>query len=156
MELQSKVTWTDGMAFDAELEGFHFAIDADQEFGGRGLGPKPKGLLATALIGCTAMDVIAILRKMRVTPKTFAVSADAVLTDEHPKRYTSIVIRYELTGDDLPHDKLRRAVKLSEERYCGVRATLAPVVDMHHEIWLNGIRLSNDPMQPTASSPPAP
>jgi putative redox protein len=144
MELNSSVTWKDGMAFDAELEGFRFAIDADEQFGGRGLGPRPKGLLVTSLIGCTAMDVIAILGKMRVAPKTFEVTADAVLTDEHPKRYTRITVAYKLTGDDLPENKIRRAVQLSEERYCGVRATLAPVVEMDHEIWVNGELLSDE------------
>ncbi|HUH01317.1 MAG TPA: OsmC family protein [Kofleriaceae bacterium] len=138
MELQSKVTWTDGMAFDTELEGFHFTIDADAEFGGRGLGPRPKGLLLSALLGCTAMDVISILGKMRITVDGFEVSATGTLDDEMPKAYRSIVLRYDFRGTDLPENKLRRAVQLSEERYCGVRATLVPAVDIGNEIWVNG------------------
>ena len=144
MELYSKVTWKDGMAFEAELEGFRFAIDADAELGGRGLGPRPKGLLATALVGCTAMDVIAILGKMHVPVKGLEVSADAALGDEHPKKYESVVVRYAFTGEDLPAHKLRRAVSLSEERYCGVHATIASVVKTRHEIWVNGERLADD------------
>ena len=148
MELRSSVTWRDGMAFDAELDGHHFAIDADEQFGGRNLGPRPKGLLVTALIGCTAMDVIAILGKMRVAVKGLEVSADSVLTDEHPKKYQSITVRYDFTGHDLPEDKLRRAVALSEERYCGVRATLEPAVEMNHEIRVNGAVLPHDETRP--------
>lgn len=144
MELQSRVTWKDGMAFDTELEGFHLTVDADPEFGGRGLGPKPKGLLLSALLGCTAMDVIAILGKMRVTPDAFEVSAVGTLDDELPKAYRAITLRYDFRGPDLPAHKLRRAVQLSEERYCGVRATLAPVVDIKSEIWVNGERLADD------------
>ena len=151
MEMQSTVVWTDGMAFDVELEGFHFAIDADAEFGGRGLGPKPKGLLLSSLIGCTAMDVIAILGKMRVVPATFEVSADSVLTDDHPKKFQTITLRYSFTGDDLPPNKVRRAVSLSEERYCGVRATLAPVVEIGHEIWVNGAPLADEAPQEAAT-----
>jgi putative redox protein len=141
MELKSTVVWRDGMAFDAELEGHKFTIDADEQFGGRGLGPRPKGLLATALAGCTAMDVIAILGKMRVEVDSFEVSADATLTDEHPKKYQSITVRYSFTGDDLPAKKLRRAIALSEERYCGVSATIAPTVELVHEIFVNGVPL---------------
>ena len=144
MELQSKVVWKDGMAFDTELEGFHFDIDADPEFGGRGLGPRPKGLLLSALLGCTAMDVIAILGKMRVTPRVFEVSAVGTLDDELPKAYRAITVRYEFRGDDLPENKLRRAVQLSEERYCGVRATLAPVLDLSTEIVVNGAVLAEE------------
>lgn len=141
MELQSKAVWKDGMAFDTELEGFHFTVDADEQFGGRHLGPRPKGLLLSSLIGCTAMDVIAILGKMRVKPDAFEVSADGVLDDELPKAYQSITVRYTFRGTDLPENKLRRAVQLSEERYCGVRATLAPVLEISSEIWVNGERL---------------
>jgi putative redox protein len=142
--LQSKVSWKDGMAFEAELEGFRFGIDADPEFGGRGLGPRPKGLLLTALAGCTAMDVVAILGKMRLQPTRLQVSADGELADDHPKRYTTIVLRYEVEGE-LPPNKVDRAVRLSEERYCGVRTSLGPDVRVDSEIWLNGERLERAP-----------
>ena len=136
--MESKVVWTDGMAFEAQLEGSSFSIDADEKFGGRGLGPKPKGLLLTSLAGCTAMDVIAILKKMRVAVDHFEVTADGVLAEEHPKKFESIVITYRFEGEDLPIGKLQRAVQLSEERYCGVSATLAPAVELSSEIFVNG------------------
>jgi putative redox protein len=82
--------------------------------------------------------VVAILRKMRVSIADLQVAAEGELTDEHPKRYERVVVRYEFWGDELPAHKLRRAVQLSEERYCGVRATLQPVVDITNEIWVNG------------------
>ncbi len=138
--LESKVTWTEGMAFDAELEGMRFEIDADERFGGRGRGPKPKGLTLTSLAGCTAMDVMAILGKMRLVPSRFEVSVDADLTEEHPKRFATVRLRYELEGE-LPAKKVERAVRLSEERYCGVRASLAPEIRVSSHIWLNGQRL---------------
>lgn len=152
MELRTNVVWRDKMAFDAELDGHSFAIDADEQFGGRDLGPRPKGLLVTSLLGCTAMDVVAILGKMRVELDGFEVSADAVLTDEHPKKYTSITVRYDFTGTDLPEAKLRRAVQLSEERYCGVRATLEPVVELRTEIRVNGALLPDAVPAPPAAA----
>lgn len=135
---KSKVTFKDGMAFEAELDGFHFDIDADAQFGGRGLGPKPKGLLLTSLVGCTGMDVVAILRKMRLEPTRCDVTADADLTDDHPKRFNQIRVRYEIEGADMPPKKVARAVHLSEDRYCGVRASLAPEIEVVSEIVLNG------------------
>jgi len=138
---QSKVSWKDGMAFDAELEGMKFQIDAAAEFGGRGLGPKPKGLLLTSLIGCTGMDVVAILGKMRLQPSKVDVSAEGDLTEEHPKRFAKVRMRYDIEGESLPAKKVARAVQLSEERYCGVRASLAPEVEVVSEVWLNGEKL---------------
>lgn len=136
--MQSKVVWRDGLAFDAHLDGHTFIIDADATVGGRDQGPKPKGLTVTSLVGCTGMDVISILTKMRVKPDSFEVIGDAVLTGQHPKRFTEITVRYVFTGQDLPLDRLRKAVRLSEDRYCGVSATLKPVVDLRSEIYVNG------------------
>ena len=139
--MESRVVWKDGMAFDVALDGFTFGIDADPAFGGRGRGPMPKGLTLASLGGCTGMDVISILQKMRVVPSAFDVTVRGELADEHPKRFTQITVEYRFEGVDLPEQKLRRAVALSEERYCGVRATLAPVVDIHTVILVNGEEL---------------
>lgn len=138
MDLSSSVSWRDGMTFDAELDGFKFALDADPRFGGRGAGPQPKGLTLTSLAGCTAMDVIAILKKMKAEPDRFEVSASGDLAEEHPKRFTRIVVRYVFEGEELDEGKLRRAVSLSEERYCGVFPTLRGNVELETVIEVNG------------------
>lgn len=141
--MESKVVWRDGMAFDAHLDGSTFVIDAGEEFGGRGLGPKPKGLLLTALVGCTALDVISILAKMRVEVDSFEVSAKGDLADEHPRKFVKIRVTYRVEGQDVDVKKLIRAVELSNERYCGVSATLKPTVEIENEILLNGATVSN-------------
>ena len=138
MSLSSSVSWRDGMTFDAELDGFKFAIDADPKFGGKGAGPKPKGLTLTSLAGCTAMDVVSILRKMKVEPSRFDVQASGDLTDEHPKRFSRIVVRYTFEGEGMDEGKIRKAVSLSEERYCGVFATLRGNVELETVIEING------------------
>jgi putative redox protein len=131
------VAWKAGMAFDVELDGHTFAVDAKPEVGGENLGPRPKGLLLSALGGCTGMDVVSILAKMRVPLEGFRVEVEAPLTDEHPRVYSSIVIRYVFRGSDLPMDKLERAVQLSQERYCGVSAMLGKAASITHEIVLD-------------------
>ena len=85
--MDTKVVWQEGMAFSASLNGFDFIIDADTKVGGQNRGPRPKGLVAIALAGCTAMDVISILKKMKVTVKEFEVVTDPVFSSEHPKKY---------------------------------------------------------------------
>lgn len=135
--MEGKVEWQDGMAFEAHLDGFNFTIDAAEAVGGRNLGPKPKGLTLVSLAGCTAMDVISILKKMKVAVDHFEVGTEGKLTQDHPKKFTDIVIKYKFKGTDLPLEKIKRAIELSMENYCGVSATLKPVVNISREIYIN-------------------
>ena len=127
-------TWKENMAFEAEVDGFKIALDADAAVGGENKGPKPKALTLVSLAGCTSMDVISILKKMRVEPESFNVEVEGELTDEHPKYYHSIHVRYIFKGKDLPMAKLEKAVNLSEERYCGVSALLSKGARITSEI----------------------
>ena len=126
--------WIEGMAFETEANGHKFIIDADEKFGGKNLGPRPKPLLQVALAGCTAMDVISILNKMKVDIKYFNVEVDGELNDEHPMFFKSLHITYEFKGDKLDLEKIKKAISLSQERYCGVNATLSKSVTITHEI----------------------
>ena len=139
--MESTVTLTDGMAFRADLDGHQITIDANAEFGGNDRGPRPKTLLLTSLAGCTAMDVISILRKMRQDVSSFSVSASGTLTEEHPKTLVDLQVRYEVEGD-VAEGKLRRAVELSEDRYCGVSAMLKDHTSISSTIVLNGVTLA--------------
>jgi putative redox protein len=132
--MKSKVVLKDGMHFQGELDGFEIPIDADEQFGGRHLGPKPKGLVLTSLIGCTAMDVISILRKMKAEPDEFSVEAESELTDEHPKVFKKVVITYRLKGEKVKREKVEQAVKLSQDKYCGVSAMLKKAVPVEFNI----------------------
>lgn len=127
-------TWKDKMAFEAEVNGFKITIDADPAVGGENRGPRPKPLLLVSLAGCTSMDVISILRKMRVEPEDFRVEAEAEMTEEHPKYYNNIHLKYFFRGKDLPMDKIEKAVNLSQDRYCGVSAMLNKAANITHEI----------------------
>jgi putative redox protein len=113
-------------------------IDASAESGGQDLGPRPKALLLSGLGGCTAMDVVSILAKMRVKLDGLEVQVSAESRDEHPRIFTGIHVRYLFRGKDLPMDKLERAVQLSEDTYCGVSAMLRPTVPITSEIVVEG------------------
>jgi putative redox protein len=132
--MEANVKWTSGMAFESQQDGFSIGLDADADFGGQGKGPKPKTLVLTALGGCTAMDVISILKKMQVPVEAFEVQASGDLTDEHPKVFKAIHLKYVFKGKDLPMDKLQRAVGLSQDKYCGVSAMLVKACPVTHEI----------------------
>ena len=128
------LNWSGEMAFDAEINGFNIKIDATEAVGGKNGGPRPKPLTLVSLGGCTGMDVISILGKMRVTPDYFNVEVSGELTDEHPKYYHKIHLRYIFRGSDLPMAKLEKAVNLSQDRYCGVTAMLDKVAEITNEI----------------------
>jgi len=119
---QIKLNWFENMAFEAEVNGHKILLDVPESGGGENRGPKPKSLMLVALAGCTGMDVVSILKKMRVDLEGFNVVVNGELTEEHPKQFTQMHIVYEFKGNDLPMDKLEKAICLSEERYCGVSA----------------------------------
>jgi putative redox protein len=133
----TKVTHKEDLAFDVELNGHNFGIDADEEYGGKNYGPRPKHLLLSGLAGCTGMDVASILGKMQVPFDSFNLEVDAESTDEHPKVYKKIHIKYIFSGKELDEDKINKAIDLSLEKYCGVHAMLGKVSDITHEVILN-------------------
>ncbi|MCS6905444.1 MAG: OsmC family protein [Bacteroidia bacterium] len=125
--------WQSEMAFAAQVNGHSIMLDAEEEFGGHNKGPRPKPLVLVALAGCTAMDVIAILSKMKLNVKSFTVKVDGELAEEHPKTYQKIHITYQFEGD-LPYEKVEHAVKLSQEKYCGVSAMLRKAAELTYSI----------------------
>lgn len=129
--------WTGNMQFDSLVSGHHIIIDALPIVGGEDSGPRPKELMLTALAGCTAMDVVSILKKMKITPATFEVKIEANLTEEHPKHYDSLHLVYEFTGDDMPIDKLQYAVQLSQDKYCGVSFMYKKIMEITYDIVIN-------------------
>ena len=125
------------MQFDAEISGHHLLLDALPESGGDNQGPRPKELMLAALAGCTGMDVAAILTKMRIKPDAFRVRVVSKLTEEHPKHYSSMHIEYIFEGADLAYEKLEQAVKLSQDKYCGVSHMYRKMFPLTYEIIIN-------------------
>ena len=130
--------WSSEMSFDSTVNNHRIVMDSDPAFGGHEKGPRPKMLVLSALGGCTGMDVVSILNKMRVNPDSFRVVAEADIADEHPKVFTKIHLTYEFNGKNLPQDKLKKAVDLSQERYCAVSAMLKKACPFTYEIKITG------------------
>lgn len=129
-----KAQWLEKMAFETELFGHKMKMDVGEDMGGDDLGPRPKPFMLLALAGCTGMDIVSILKKMRVEIEDFNVSVEGELTEGTPKQYNKMHVIYEFKGKDLPMAKLEKAVKLSEEQYCGVSAVYKQVMPVTSEI----------------------
>lgn len=134
--------WTGDMSFDALVTGHHVVMDVAKDSGGKDSGPRPKAMLLAALMGCSGMDIVSILKKMKVEDYSFEMKADADTADEHPMVYTAIELFFMFTGDDLPQDKIEKAVNLSTQKYCAVNAMLAKTADIKVRILINGKEVS--------------
>ncbi|MBC8757013.1 OsmC family protein [Kordia sp. YSTF-M3] len=118
-----KVTtqWKGNMLFESDNpSGHNVLIDTSPENGGNNDGLGPKALMLSSLAGCSGLDVVSIMNKMKVTVDDFKMDVVGELTDEHPKYYHSVKLDYHFYGADLDEKKLQRAVDLSVETYCGV------------------------------------
>lgn len=126
--------WKGDMTFEADVNGHKVMMDAAVEAGGRGLGSGPKKLMLVALSGCTGMDVVSILKKMRVDIEKLTIEVQGDVAPDHPKRYTNMHVIYKFTGKNLPLNKLQKAVTMSEETYCGVEALYRMAISVTSEI----------------------
>lgn len=129
-----KTSWKGGLAFEANINGHKITMDAPVEAGGQNSGPGPKKLQLAALSGCTGMDVVSILQKMRVEITAVDIEVQGNVTDEHPKHYESMHVIYSFTGKNLAIEKLEKAVRMSEETYCGVEALYRKAIPISSEI----------------------
>jgi putative redox protein len=119
----------DGISLAGRTDSNHWIVmDGPPEFGGSEAGIRPKELLLLALGGCTASDVVSILRKKRVALDNLDVHVTAEQTDDHPQVFTSIHLEFVVRGDDIRPDDVARAIELSETKYCPVNAMLRPAV----------------------------
>jgi len=127
--MEGKVTWKGKMSFTGFAgSGFTLPLDAKVEEGGEGNGFKPLELFVVGLAGCTAMDVISILRKKQQEVSGFDVQVHAVRAKEHPKVFTDVEIVFLLTGKAVDPAAVERAIQLSSEKYCAAQAMLSKVV----------------------------
>ena len=135
--MKTVTKWVDALAFDATADSGHTVrIDTTVEGGGLGSGMNPKKMVLGALSACSGMDVVEVLKKMKVAFSKLEIDAEADQTEEHPKVYKSITMVYRVDAkpDDL--DKVKRAVSLSQEKYCGVSAMLAKHCSIDYRIEL--------------------
>lgn len=129
-----KTTWKGNMQFESTNEGGNLLIDANKEVGGQGKGYRPKALMLSALAGCSGLDVVSLLKKMRAEVSDFTIDVEAHLTEEHPKYYDKVKMTYNFYAKAFKKDKIEKAVKLSEERYCGVMEMFRHFAEVQTEI----------------------
>ncbi len=118
-----------GISFAGKTDSNHWIVmDGPPEFGGSDAGIRPKELLLVALYGCTASDVITILKKKRVAVEDVEIHVTAEQRDEHPQVFTKIHLEYVIRGEGIHSQDVERAIELSESKYCSVSAMLRATV----------------------------
>lgn len=140
--MKSTLTWTSGMAFDALCDNNKVAMDSKAPLG-KNSGMTPKELVATGLGGCTAMDVVALLRKHKQNFTNFQIDVETEQNEKgHPKVFVKAHLTFAVTGQVDPKI-LIESVELSQTKYCGVSAMLAKALPITYDIILNNEKISS-------------
>jgi putative redox protein len=134
MKQEIKTKWEGNMLFHANNPGGSLKIDADVASGGSGQGLRPKALMLTALAGCTGLDVVSLFKKMRIDVEGIEIDVQADLTEEQPTYYNKVKVIYKFYGKDFEKEKIEKAVKLSQDKYCGVSEMFRRFSELSYEI----------------------
>jgi len=134
MKQEIKTRWEGNMLFHAENPGGSLKIDADVASGGSGQGLRPKALMLTALAGCTGLDVTSLFKKMRIVVEGIEIDVQADLTEVQPTYYNKVKVIYKFYGKDFEKEKIEKAVKLSQDKYCGVSEMFRKFSELSYEI----------------------
>jgi len=123
----------EGTSFAGKSDTNHWiTIDNSVEFGGSNAGSSPKELILIGLAGCTASDVVSILKKKRVNLEDFKINITAEVAEEHPKVFTKIHLEYLFFGENVPAKDVERSIELSRTKYCSVTKMLEKSVEITH------------------------
>ena len=128
--MQTNTVWKQGLAFDSTFDGHTIELNGATGEDGRRLGFGPKALLLSGLAGCSGIDVVDILTKMKIDFDSLEIIAKADQTDEHPRVFKEISITYRIKTEPENEGRVKRAVDLSLEKYCGVAAMLSKHTDI--------------------------
>jgi putative redox protein len=126
----ASVALAEGMHFVGDIDGYRIDLDAEESVGGRGAGTQPLRLLLLGMAGCTAMDVVSILRKKRQQVSGLEVEVQGGRVDEHPRVYDRIEIIYRVRDRGMESKAVERAIELSETRYCPAIAMLEKAAEI--------------------------
>jgi putative redox protein len=134
--MDATVVWRKGLSFTGtgHTSSFTVPLGAEAKGGSADDGFRPTELILVGLAGCTAMDVISILEKKRQAVSSFEVKAHGERAAEEPKEFTSFLVEYIVRGKAIDPAAVKRAVELSEKKYCSVMATLRPAGPIERKI----------------------
>lgn len=137
--MRSELIWQQDLRFIGITESNHsLVLDTKKEVGGSESAPSPMELLSIALMGCTAMDVISILKKMKQQVEEFRIFFEAERADSHPKIFTKIKLIYQFKGKNLQYENIKKAIELSQEKYCSVIHMIKNTTPIQYEIKIIG------------------
>lgn len=129
--MEATVRWEGGMRFGGAAEsGGTITLDARPEHGGTGQGPSPMETVLLALAGCTGMDVVSILGKMRAPLGGLEIRVSGERADNHPRVFTKVRLEYIFRGEGLRSEQAGHAVQLSQDKYCSVSAMLRATAEL--------------------------
>lgn len=132
--MKTIVRWIDGMMMLGESASGHVLImDGPEDLGGKNLGVRPMEMLLLGMGGCTTVDVISTLKKMREAVSDCRVEISAERADEHPKVFTKIHLHFVIKGDNLNEKKVAKAVSLSADKYCSASIMLGKMATITHD-----------------------
>jgi putative redox protein len=134
--MSATMNWLGGMQFETNNRGLVTQIDATTDHGGKNLAPTPKELVMNAMMGCTAMDVVSTLQKMRQTIERYTMSIEVEKNKEYPIYFTRANLTFHLFGN-IDSDKLIKAVDSSLTKYCGVNYMISKVCEITYDLYLN-------------------
>ena len=137
--MKTTVKWIDNMLMVGESASGHgIVMDGPEEIGGHNLGVRPMEMLLLGMGGCTTVDVISILKKMREDVVDCRCEVSGVRADEHPKIFTDIHIHFIISGNNLDEKKVEKAITLSAERYCSASLMLGKAAKVTHDFEIHG------------------
>ena len=131
--MATKVIWKGDMTFEAKTETNHKVLmDLAEKSGGANQGPRPMELVLVSLAGCTAVDVVSILKKMREQLEDLEVNVNSERVDQHPRVYKKIEIEFNLSGKNLKDESVKKAIELSLDKYCSVKTMLEKTAEISY------------------------
>lgn len=132
------VKWIDGMMMVGESASGHAVVmDGPEELGGKNLGIRPMEMLLLGMGGCTTIDVVSTLKKMREDVRDCRVEISAERADEHPKVFTNIHLHFIIEGTNLNDKKIEKALSLSADKYCSASIMLGKSAAITHGFAIN-------------------
>lgn len=134
MSMKTTIKWIDGMMMVGESASGHAVVmDGPEELGGKNLGIRPMEMLLLGMGGCTTIDVVSTLKKMREVVRDCHAEISAERADEHPKVFTKIHIHFVVKGTNLNEKKVAKAISLSADKYCSASIMLGKTAKVTHD-----------------------
>ena len=129
--------WKENSVFESDNPSGEVLYMDSPEDGIKNRGLRPKAMMLSSLAGCSGLDVVSLLKKMRAEADDFKIIVHGVLTDEHPRYYHKVDVAYHFYGDNLQEEKIHKAVALSVDKYCRVMEMFRQFAEVAIKVYFN-------------------